>query len=71
MNRYQPGDLIQIINAPDQNFYTRKLCDKLGVVIENIITDSSTNIYKVLVEDRFCNLHALDMELLQRNGSVR
>ena len=70
MMKFLPGDLVELISAPDQNVFIRNvLCGKIGVVIEKVRTESSPNIYKILIEDRFYNLHALDMKLLQRNGT--
>jgi hypothetical protein len=61
----KPGDLVEIISAPDQSLYERSFCGKLGIVIENIYAKSSPNIWRVFVEDRFVHLHMLDLKVVQ------
>ena len=60
------GDLVKIIYMPDQSAYERSFIGKLGIVIENVAASSSTNIWKVLIEDRCINFHLFDLEVVQR-----
>mgnify|MGYP003352193490 FL=1 len=66
MMKYLPGDLIEVIKAPDQGYWVKMLSGSIGVVIENIQANSSPNIYKVLIVDQMYHLHSLDMVLLAR-----
>jgi hypothetical protein len=61
----KPGDLVEIIPAMDQSLYERSFCGKLGVVIENVYGNSSPNVWRIFVEDRFVHLHKLDLKVVQ------
>lgn len=63
---YQPGDLVEIVKAPDQGNHIRFLIGKLGIVIERAEVKSSPNIWKIFVIDNYYNIHALDIKLLKR-----
>ena len=58
-----PGDLVRIVYMPDQSAYERSFIGKIGIVIENVTTRSSPNIWKVLIEDRCINFHVFDLEV--------
>ena len=65
IKRFDVGDLVKIIQAPDQNYYTKQYIGKIGMVLENVPTNSSPNIWKVLLLDNeTLRLHALDLELI-------
>jgi hypothetical protein len=61
----QPGILVEVIEAADQGYLTKTLVGKIGLVIKNIKTNSSPNIWEVLVEEKTFNLHALDLKILE------
>jgi hypothetical protein len=62
---FQVGDLVKIIQAPDQDKYFMKhLWGKMGIIIEKVNTSSSPNIWKVLVGDQIHHLHKLDLQKL-------
>lgn len=63
----KPGDLIEFIEARDQSYYTKTFIGKLGIVIESVPAKSSTNIWKILVDDKFEIFHSLDFKLVQRS----
>jgi len=57
----QKGDLVKIIEAPDQNKYVMQpFLGKLGIVIERVESHSSPNIWKLWVDGRIEPFHALD-----------
>lgn len=62
-----PGDLVRIVYMPDQGAYERSFIGKFGIVIENVTTRSSPNIWKVLIEDRCINFHVFDLEVAQKS----
>ena len=62
----KPGDLVKVTYMPDQDYYTKTMRGKLGVVIEHVTTHSSPNIWKVLIEGRCWNMHVYDIEVVQR-----
>ena len=59
----KPGDLVEVSATLDHDrFYFTKLTHrKLGIVIEHVQSNSSPNIWKVLVEDCYCDVHVFDM----------
>lgn len=67
MIKTRPGDLVEIVEVPDQNVYIRLFVGKLGVVIENVTAESSPNIWKLLIDDRCINFHRLDFKVVQRS----
>ena len=75
IKRFHAGDLVEIIQAPDQNYYTRQYIGKIGMVLENVPTNSSPNIWKVLLLDNeTLRLHAMDIDLVpqeKQDGSTR
>ena len=59
----KPGILVEIINAPDQDMYTKTFVGRIGIVIENVKTNSSPNIWKILLGDgNSQNFHRLDLK---------
>jgi hypothetical protein len=70
IQRYNTGDLVQVIEAKDQSqYYTRPNIGKMGLVVSNMPSDhidslGSNNMYFVLVDGCYIKLHALDMILL-------
>jgi len=62
---FQVGDLVKILQVPDQNQQLMKrLWGKMGIIIEKVNTSSSPNIWKVLVDDMYYHLHKLDLQKL-------
>ena len=61
----QPGMLVEVVQAADQGYYTKTLVGKVGLVVQNIKTNSSQNIWEVLIEEKTFNLHALDLKVLE------
>ena len=61
---FQKGDLVRVIEAPNQDKYFMKhLIGKLGVIIGKVDdAPSSRNIWKVFVEGNVRHLHKLDLE---------
>ena len=61
---FQKGDLVRVIEAPNQDKYFMKhLIGKLGVIVGKVGDDpSSRNIWKVFVEGTVRHLHKLDLE---------
>jgi hypothetical protein len=59
----EPGILVEIIDVPDQDYFTKLLVGKIGLVIENIKANSSPNIWRILFEDgKIYKLHKLDLK---------
>jgi hypothetical protein len=65
MKNPKPGDLVKIVDMPDQSHFEKSLRGKLGIVIENITAHSSPNIWKILIDDKCCNLHLFDFIIVQ------
>lgn len=69
---YSTGDLVEYVWAPDQNPYeTNRFAGKLGLIIKRCderdgVKSSSNNIYQVLIDDVYVNLHALDFMLVSK-----
>jgi len=61
----QPGALVEIVSAADQSYFTTTLVGKMGVVVENVAASSSPNIWKVFIEEKMYNLHALDLKVVE------
>lgn len=61
----QPGMLVEVIEAADQGYFTKTLVGKIGLVVKNIKTKGSQNIWEVLIEEKTFNLHALDLKVLE------
>lgn len=61
----QSGMLVEVIEAADQGYFTKTLVGKIGLVVKNIKTNSSTNIWEVLIEEKTYNVHALDLKVLE------
>jgi len=74
IQRYNTGDLVQVIEAKDQSqYFARPNIGKMGLVVSNMPSDhidslGSNNMYFVLVDERLIKLHALDMKLLSGVG---
>ena len=68
---FSPGDLVEFVYAPDQSLYQRqRFTGKLGLIIKRCDqydgVKSSTNIYEVLIDGIYINLHALDFMLISK-----
>jgi hypothetical protein len=61
----QSGMLVEVIEAADQGYFTKALVGKIGLVVKNIKTNSSQNIWEVLIEEKTFNLHSLDLKVLE------
>ena len=62
-----PGDLIEIIDASDQGLWIKHFIEKTGIIIEHIKTNSSPNIWKILMSDSSCyNFHRLDFKIIKK-----
>lgn len=61
----QSGMLVEVIEAADQGYFTKTLVGKIGLVVKNIKTKGSQNIWEVLIEEKTFNLHALDLKVLE------
>jgi hypothetical protein len=58
---FKQGDLVRVVKAKDQNQYMMKyIYDRLGVVVEKVESKSSNNIWRVLVDGNYYELHKLD-----------
>ena len=61
----KPGDLMMIVNVPDQPPWIRKLAGKRCIVIRNLTqadgVTSSPSMWDVLVDDYTIRVHALDL----------
>ena len=58
---FKQGDLVRVVEAKDQNQYMMKLIyDRLGVVVEKVESKYSNNIWKVLIDGKYYELHRLD-----------
>lgn len=67
--QFLPGDLVQVIEAPDQSLYHKSFVGQVGLIERKLTLEesvSSGNVYKVLVDQRTLHLHCLDMKLLSR-----
>jgi len=62
MNNFKPGDLVLIMDVPDQSRYIKSFAGKYGLVLEHVQTNSSKNIWNVLVQDTTVNFHSLDLK---------
>jgi len=67
--RHSPGDIVRVVQAPDQGGYIRNLAGSTGILIKNLDeTDgvtSSKNIWSVLVSGKIIHLHILDFTSIQ------
>lgn len=61
----KPGDLVEVIEAPDQSYYVKTLVGQIGLVIVNVDTASSKNIWKILIKDQYLNFHCLDLKVVE------
>ena len=65
----KPGDLMRIIQAPDQAHWVRMNAGKVCLLIRNLgKSDGSPNMWEVLIEGRIMNVHKLDMEKIDETG---
>jgi hypothetical protein len=62
MSIFSPGDLVQILDVPDQSRYIKTFVGKYGMILSHEPQNSSKNIWKVLIQDTTVNLHSLDMK---------
>lgn len=58
----QIGMLVEVVDAPDQGYYTKALVGKIGLIVKNTQAKSSPNVWEVLIEEKIFNLHALDLK---------
>jgi hypothetical protein len=72
MFNFQSGDLVLVLDVPDQSFYIKSFAGEYGLVLENIPQNSSKNIWKVLVRDTVVNFHSLDLKkrLLRKENEM-
>lgn len=62
MQEFSPGDLVEILDVPDQSRYHKTFAGKLGLILEHCPQNSSKNIWKVLIQDTTVNFHSLDLK---------
>ena len=65
---FRAGDLVRVIEAPDQDKYFMKhLFGKFGIIVNRIEHSHSPNIWQVLIVDskQVVHLHKLDLEKIQ------
>lgn len=60
----KPGDLVEVVEAADQGYFTKALVGKMGLIVKNTQAKSSPNVWEVLIEDKIFNLHALDLKVV-------
>lgn len=66
IQRFEIGDLVEVIEAPNQNKYFMKhLYGKVGMILENVPTASSKNFWKILLPNGIYFLHGLDLKILK------
>jgi len=61
-NKFQPGDLVLILDVPDQSIYIKSFAGQHGLILEHVQTNSSPNIWKTLVGNTTVNFHSLDLK---------
>ena len=67
IQKYFPGDLIEVIEAKDQSKYEAAHIGKIGLVVDKLTSKDrvySLNNYSVLVDGELIRLHCLDMRLI-------
>jgi len=63
------GDLMRIIEAPDQAPWVRRDAGKVCLLIRNLgKSDGSPNMWEVLIEGRIMNVHKLDLGRIDETG---
>ena len=64
--RYNVGQLVKIVDAPDQPRWIRDFIGKVALIVDyHILNVSYMNIrYKVLIEENVYEVHPLDIEPL-------
>lgn len=62
---YKTGDLVEVIEAGDQGVLEKSLVGKFGLVVENIESPISPNLWKILLDDKFYVLHAYDIRIIE------
>lgn len=64
--RYNVGQLVKIVDAPDQPLWIRDFIGKVALIVDyHILNVSYMNIrYKVLIEEKVYEVHPLDLEPL-------
>jgi len=64
----KPGDLVKVVEAPDQSKHIRHMAGEYGIVIKNLGEKDGTyspNIWEVhLSSDRSVSFHILDLEVV-------
>ena len=65
----KPGDLMRIIEVPDQAHWVRMNAGKVCLLIRNLgKSDGSPNMWEVLIEGRIMNVHKLDLGKIDETG---
>jgi len=65
---YQSGDLIRVIQVPDQNIaQMKRFWNKLGIIIKKVEANSCPNIWEIWVDGRIINLHVLDFVKVEQS----
>ena len=65
---YQSGDLIRVIQVPDQNTaQMKRFWNKLGIIIKKVEANSSPNIWEIWVDGYIVNLHVLDFVKVEQS----
>jgi hypothetical protein len=68
---YQSGDLIRVIQVPDQNIaQMKRFWNKLGIIIKKVEANSSPNIWEIWVDGRIINLHVLDFVKVEKQNET-
>jgi hypothetical protein len=49
----------------------KRFWNKLGIVIENVKTNSSPNIWEIWVDGRIINLHVLDFVKVEKQNETQ
>ena len=67
--RYNVGQLVKIVDAPDQPRWIKELVGKPALIVDHhILNISYISIrYKVLIEEKVYEVHPLDIEPLYDN----
>ena len=70
--KYQKGDLIRVIQVPDQNIaQMKRFWNKLGIIIKKVEANSSPNIWEIWVDGRIINLHVLDFVKVEKQNETQ
>ena len=65
----KPGDLMRIIEVPDQTPWVRREAGKVCLLIRNLEkSDGSPFMWEVLIEGRVMTVHKLDLWKIDETG---